>query len=86
VERRERFAVRHANNRGLGQALGEEVIEPRFVGCIERAGGFVEEQVVRLVEQDTGGGEALLFARRQNARPVSGVRETFNIVVEMTDA
>jgi hypothetical protein len=49
VERRKRFAVRHADDRGLGQTLSEEVIEARLICRIERAGGFIEEQVIGLV-------------------------------------
>ena len=50
--------------------LGEQIDEPRGVDAVERAGGLVREQQLRLIDQRPRHGHALAFAAGEFAGPV----------------
>ncbi len=69
----------------FGSRSVKEAIKTRFVLGVERARRFVEEQIVGLVQQHARGGEALLLARRENARPVRGFLQTVRVLRQVAN-
>ena len=61
----------------------EHAVKRRFARFVERRGGFVEEQPVRLLQQHPGKSEALLFAERERLRPVI---DPFKVIDEVLEA
>src|SRR6516225_3450823 len=51
VEGLQRRAVADRDDRGVRQAFREQTVEPRFRRLVERGGGLVEEQILRLVQE-----------------------------------
>src|ERR1700742_5125983 len=70
VECLQRAAVADRDDGGGRQFLLEKLVELRFGGLIKRGGGFVEEQVLRRMQERTRKPETLLLAQRQHAIPV----------------
>src|SRR5258705_10331325 len=70
VEGLKRRAVADRDDGGCRQFFLEETIEPGFRGFIERGGRFVEEQILRRVQQRACESKPLLLAQRKNSVPV----------------
>ena len=61
MEPGDRFAVRYADDRGVRQRIDKRRIDQHLVLGIEGAGGFIEEDEIRFVQQHAGRGKPLLF-------------------------
>ena len=62
--------VADADHDRVGQFVPKQPVEHQFQAFVQRGGRLVEEHHLRLVEQDAGEGDALLFADRQHLGPV----------------
>ena len=58
------------NQRGVGQARLQQLVERGFRCLVERGGRLVEEQIVGRLEERAGDAKPLLFAEREHAVPV----------------
>src|SRR5476649_2958493 len=67
MERLQRAAMTDRYDGGRRQFLLEQLVEPGLGGFIERRGRFVEEQVLRRMQERAGKPEALLLAQRKHA-------------------
>ena len=70
VERVQRRAVADRDDGRVRQPLLQQPVERGLGRLVERGGGLVEEQLVRLLQQRAGDAEPLLLAERQHAVPV----------------
>lgn len=75
---------RHA---GLFHQLFDGALNQPFRGVVQRRGGFIQNQNVRLPQKDSGNGNALLLSARQvgaafGQNGVDGVRETVHKLPE----
>src|SRR5258706_1149654 len=70
VEGLKRGAVTDRDDGGCRQFLLEETIERGFRGFIERGRGFIEEQILRRVQQRACQPKPLLLAQGENSVPV----------------
>src|SRR3979411_1490142 len=71
VECLERAAMTDRDDGGCRQFLLQETIKRRLRGFIERSGRFIEEQVLRRVQQRACEPKALLLAQREHSIPVA---------------
>src|SRR5882762_4306070 len=65
-----RRAMADRDDGGCRQFLLDQAIQCRLRGFIERGGGFIEEQILRRMQQRACEPKALLFAKREESGPV----------------
>ena len=70
VEGGDRRAMRDGDDRGLGQAALQRLVEMRLRLRVEARGRLVEEQPIGLRQQGAGEGDPLLLAAGKALRPV----------------
>src|SRR5215831_4282398 len=70
VEDRQRGAVADRHDRCTIELLFEQLVERGFCRLVERCGRFIEEQIIRRVEQGARDAEPLLLAKREHPVPM----------------
>src|SRR5579863_6999899 len=60
------------------QLLGQETIERRFGGFVERGGRLIEEQIFRRVQKRARQTQPLLFAEREHPVPMRFLLQPWN--------
>src|SRR5262245_24861710 len=70
VERGERGAVADRDDRGAPEPRVEKAVERGFRRLVERSRRFVEEKIIRRLQNGAGDAKALLLAEREHSVPV----------------
>ena len=70
MELRQRVAVADADHDAVGQPLAYQAVQVRLGWFVQRGGGLVQQNHLRLGQQNPRKRHALQFARRQNMLPI----------------
>src|SRR5215469_862533 len=76
-------AMGDADQRGLGQALDQQLVERGLGFRIEGRGGLVEEEPVGALKEGTRECQTLLLAGREAAIPMMALIEPVRVIAEL---